>query len=548
MRAVADLRFKLFTLLATLWACGLSVAQEKETRLIADVNIIGYHRKPTQDILPPLRTLVGDIYNPALIQEDVRSLSARDEFANVQARFKERPDGKIEILFMVTPIPSVIEDIEYRGRHALTASELNSVIVLKKGEEVHPKNSQAACTRIVQLYNEKGRPFATCALLEGNASGDSRVVFAIEEGPEVKLEGVQFAGNSYVSGPVLRQHVKVKPGLYIPSAIEKLADKLRVYYRSFGFHDVKVATEIRWNSENTRVTVVYHIEEGQRYRKDHQPEKDAAKVSEEELQRIIQIRADDCSGLPHIDDYIGGSHNCKVLDREVYVEPEDSSKQSHVLSQEPNQTQPTRIDILQALDPGWCDREPANLIYFSDLEVRSQWQDAPASEESKGFGIWSHQGEGLSRSDGGVLFPATLEAIDNPLCIMRQPLVRRDQLYALRALFCPSALRQLSRTSTNQSALAPEVPQSGIVQAHVCTIWLGSGSCRAQDLYAETTIDLGFVNLLMSQSWAALVGGDRIASEMLLGQAQFHDPDGVASHPLLPKIHVLSNALLKTEK
>ncbi|HMC66842.1 MAG TPA: POTRA domain-containing protein, partial [Gemmataceae bacterium] len=55
-------------------------------------------------------------------------------------------------------------------------------------------------------------------------------------------------------------------GDYEEHMIEADIAKLEQYYRSFGFHDVRVTRELRWQEDLRHVDVIFHIEEGQRYR------------------------------------------------------------------------------------------------------------------------------------------------------------------------------------------------------------------------------------------------------------------------------------------
>src|SRR5207244_2062873 len=97
----------------------LSFAQEAAPRrlLVADVKVSGNRRVPTQTITAQLKTKPGVEYNPEAIQEDVRALLATRQFGNVQARYVNRPDGKVDIFFVILDYPNVIEDLVFEGAH-----------------------------------------------------------------------------------------------------------------------------------------------------------------------------------------------------------------------------------------------------------------------------------------------------------------------------------------------------------------------------------------------------------------------------------------------
>src|SRR5262249_2965821 len=49
-------------------------------------------------------------------------------------------------------------------------------------------------------------------------------------------------------------------------------NELMKYYRSFGFHDVKVARELRFSPDGRTVDVTFHVVEGVRYRLTDKPQ------------------------------------------------------------------------------------------------------------------------------------------------------------------------------------------------------------------------------------------------------------------------------------
>ncbi len=329
-------------LLGIAFFASLSLAQDatpSRRLIVGDVIVQGNRRKSAQEIISLLKTRVGSEYNPATIQEDVRILLATNQFGNVVPRYKERPDGKVDVFFVVLDYPNVIEEIVYQGAHSIRKSDLEKESGLKKGQPLNPTAARNACERIVARYHEKGRAFASCTLLEGTRAGDTRVVFAITEGPEVYVRDVEFVGNSFVSGPVLRTHILTsrrflglnlvsKP--YFAEMSDQDVDRLREYYRSFGFQDVRVSLEVKWDPDNTTVVLVYHINEGPHYRLKAAP--DLVGVSSrtnEELGRVIQVKADEFYNQAKIDadvaqlrDYIGRTgHQAEIQERVFFTGP-----------------------------------------------------------------------------------------------------------------------------------------------------------------------------------------------------------------------------------
>ncbi len=149
---------------------------------------------------------------------------------------------------------AVIESVVYQGAKHIKDEELSA---------------------LVAWLREEGRRFATCDLLSGGEAGDTRVVFNITEGPKVKVTGVEFVGNKFVSAAVLKFHLRSSEigsalGMlgapYRASAADADVRAIEDYYRSCGFHEAHAFCELRWAVDGHGVELVFHIEEGPRSR------------------------------------------------------------------------------------------------------------------------------------------------------------------------------------------------------------------------------------------------------------------------------------------
>src|SRR5262249_52522138 len=146
-------------------------------------------------------------------------------------------------------------------------------------------------------YQDEGRPYASVILAEGGEPGDTRVVFNITEGPVVRVGGISFTGNTFVSGPRLATQIqssKAFLGLLGGKYNQALSDldmiKLEEYYRSFGYRDVRIARELTWSEDQRYVTLIYHIHEGQRYRVVGTQVTGIKSFAPEEIERLPTIR------------------------------------------------------------------------------------------------------------------------------------------------------------------------------------------------------------------------------------------------------------------
>jgi outer membrane protein assembly complex protein YaeT len=241
--------------------------------IVADVIPQGNRLVTTQRIMGLIKTKPNGEYQKATVDSDVRKLYETKLFRNVEARTANTEDGKIKVYFIVTEYPSTIQEIVYQGAKHLKPDDLDTITGLRKGSPLNPIANKMAVQSIIRRYHEDGRLFASVELVEGDKPGDTRVVFNITEGPVVRISSIGFEGNSFVSDARLHtqinssgQFLRLFGGKYNPVMADMDITKLEEYYRTFGYHDVRISRELQWEGDNQHVKLVFHINEGPRYR------------------------------------------------------------------------------------------------------------------------------------------------------------------------------------------------------------------------------------------------------------------------------------------
>src|SRR5438105_1391002 len=272
-RLVTPLRRAAIALAGLLLCSPLVPAQDPPAKvLVDDVIPQGNHQVPPQKIISLIKTRPGLEYKQETVDEDVRKLYETKLFANIQVVKQPTPDGKVKVYFLVAEYPSIVQEIIYDGAKHLKPDELESTTGLHKGAPLNPIANKVARQAILRRYNEMGRLFAGVELVEGDKPGDTRVVFKITEGPVVKVSSISFVGNTFVSGARLKTQIDSSAmflffgGRYEPGMADRDVSRLEEYYRSFGFQDVRIAREVQLDEHQRAVHLIYHIQEGQRYR------------------------------------------------------------------------------------------------------------------------------------------------------------------------------------------------------------------------------------------------------------------------------------------
>jgi outer membrane protein assembly complex protein YaeT len=240
---------------------------------VEDVIPEGNHAVPHQKIMGVVKTRPGGEYLQETVNEDVRRLYETKLFANVRAQLERTGDNKVKVHFIVAEYPSTVQEVVYQGAKHLKPDELETLTGIRKGAPLNPIANKMAVQAILKRYNDMGRLFAGVELVEGDKPGDTRVVFNITEGPVVHVRSIKFTGNTFVSGARLRtqvdssiQFLGIFGGTYEPMRADLDVAHLEEYYRSFGYQNVHVSRELEWDPDFRHLHLVYHVQEGPRYR------------------------------------------------------------------------------------------------------------------------------------------------------------------------------------------------------------------------------------------------------------------------------------------
>jgi len=217
---------------------------------IADVQIRGNRRIPTETIKFNIQTKVGDTLNLDIIRRDVKTLYALSYFDDVRVDEEESPSGLI-IMFVVKEKP-IVRSIDYKGLNSITKSEVLEKFKEKKvGLSVESPYDGARVRKaeviIREMLAEKGRQNATVeAKTEDIPPNATAITFEVNEGPKVTVAKIDIEGNEVFSGRQLKHAMKLIKESGTLSTLTgkntyhelKLADditRIRMFYADHGY-------------------------------------------------------------------------------------------------------------------------------------------------------------------------------------------------------------------------------------------------------------------------------------------------------------------------
>jgi outer membrane protein insertion porin family len=287
---------------------------------VADVIIEGL-RNPSleQRAMTLLHTKKGREYSEADARDDIARLAASNMCRPLNVRTEPTTDGRVKVIFTVREFRSLVREVVFKHNKHVDQKELESMTRIRNGMPLDPTLNALAQHEIADHLRKQGYYFANVTLEEGFHESHERVVFNITEGPKVRVRGVRFVGNEFVSDERIRTQIDTSRaflstwgGSFNPAIIENDVFKIEEYYRNNGFHKVHVARELQFSDDFLFVDIVYHIQEGIRFRVQDWSLTGSSAFPREQLQSIVTLKA----GVPYnetvvaadvrnIQDYIG---------------------------------------------------------------------------------------------------------------------------------------------------------------------------------------------------------------------------------------------------
>src|SRR5262252_8582584 len=212
---------------------------------VEDVRVSNNRRVPQDTIKYQLQTKAGDRLNMDVIRADVKRLYAQGHFDDIRVEEEDGKTGKI-IIFWVKE-KKTIRSVKYEGLNSITNSEVLDKLREKKASisqesPYDPTKIKKAETIIKMMLAEKGHQDATIeATTEDIPPNSVAVTFKVTEGPKVRIEKINIAGNKVFSDGQIKKSMK----------LIKEAGPMTVFNSKDTYFDLKLADDL------TRIRMLY---------------------------------------------------------------------------------------------------------------------------------------------------------------------------------------------------------------------------------------------------------------------------------------------------
>ncbi|HSD92951.1 MAG TPA: outer membrane protein assembly factor BamA [Methyloceanibacter sp.] len=239
---------------------------------IQNIRVEGNRRVEPETIRSYLSFSAGDSYDPALVDESLKTLFATGLFQDVRIR---REGSTMVIIVVENPI---VSRVAFEGNREVDDETLAAEVQIKSRAVYTRARVQSDVGRILNVYRRQGLYAAQVNPKIINLDNNRiDVVYEVTEGPTTKVRGINFIGNTAFSDSQLRYIISTTQtnilsflkgsNIYDPDRLNLDRELLRQFYLKNGYADVRILSATADLDRDGRgFFITFTIEEGPRYR------------------------------------------------------------------------------------------------------------------------------------------------------------------------------------------------------------------------------------------------------------------------------------------
>jgi outer membrane protein insertion porin family len=226
------------------------IQQPENSRRIQDVQIRDNRRVRADAIKFKIASRPGEPINRALVARDVRAVYALGQFDDVWVEEEQGDQGPI-LVFHVSEKP-LIRRVIYSGLKSVTESDVLKALsegkaTLQQQTAFDPGQISRATRVLTSLLQEKGRGHAMITTSTERVPPNSVILtIHVDEGPKVRIGGIQIEGNSVFTDAALKRAMKLTKeqgpltsfsgkDTYHPGKLQSDLNDIRKLYAAHGY-------------------------------------------------------------------------------------------------------------------------------------------------------------------------------------------------------------------------------------------------------------------------------------------------------------------------
>jgi outer membrane protein insertion porin family len=256
------------------WVLALgSIAAAEESNIEA-IRVIGNSRVEQNAIRVRVRSEIGKPPDPAIVEQDVRSIYGMGFFEDVQASVDD-VDGKRTLTFRVVERP-MIRDVKLEGNKKINEDDLNAALKIRPHTLLDVEKIQRGIEDAKKLYDQRGYKDATITFTTSPPeNGEVTLTLHVDEGKIVRVQKIIIEGNHEFSSSQLKRLMQTKEEWFLSWAtkagnldqetLKTDVERLTAWYYDHGFVNVKVDEPLIERKDDGLVLTI-KIDEGEQYK------------------------------------------------------------------------------------------------------------------------------------------------------------------------------------------------------------------------------------------------------------------------------------------
>jgi len=247
----------------------------------------------------------GAPYDERTVNEDIKRLHATGYFADIVAETVKNSNGKIDLIFKVTPM-ATIKSVKFSGNKKYSDEKLRELLKVSPGTIMSNARLNESAAALRKFYTEKGHSDAMITpKITKDKNGDIQIEFRIKENLKQKVDEVIFTGATVFSPAMLKSglHNHYSMWNWLPFLDFGLLDKseipndiirLRELYWSKGYLDFAVKeTRLHEDPKDPEyVKIEYIIDEGEPYKIGKVSMNGNTRFKSDELLKLLRLLID----------------------------------------------------------------------------------------------------------------------------------------------------------------------------------------------------------------------------------------------------------------
>src|SRR5215471_11834340 len=242
---------------------------QAQSGAIKSIRVEGNRRVEPETVRTYLRFNVGDAYDPAKVDQSIKSLFSTGLFSDVRI---DREGAGVVVTVVENP---VVNQVAFEGNREVDKATLSAEVQLKPRSVFTRAKAQADVQRILDVYRRQGRYAASVdpKIIELD-SNRVNLVFEIDEGNATKVKAINFIGNRAFSDTQLRDIITTSQSglfdflkgtnIYDPDRLALDRELLRQYYLKNGYADARIVSAgAELDRDGSGFYITFVIDEGE---------------------------------------------------------------------------------------------------------------------------------------------------------------------------------------------------------------------------------------------------------------------------------------------